>query len=227
MWIKICANTGLSDAAYAVEAGADALGFILAKSPRRVSAEAAAAIIAQLPTHIESYGVFVNPSLEELLRAIDTARFTGVQLHSTSDPDVAAKLRWHAPRIKLLRVLHFPQASLQPVQELAGQLQQLQGDPAFEQSRDAILIDSRTATAPGGTGVSYDWPQAAQVFGSATRSPRMIAAGGLAPNNVAEAIKTLRPWGVDVVSGVELAPGRKDPEKVRLFIQNARAASLV
>ena len=92
---------------------------------------------------------------------------------------------------------------------------------------DALLVDSRTAAAVGGTGVAFDWDAARQDDFSTTTGARMkfIAAGGLTPENVAEAIATLRPWGVDVVSGVEAAPGRKDPAKVRAFVANARAAN--
>ena len=90
---------------------------------------------------------------------------------------------------------------------------------------DAVLVDSRTATAVGGTGAAFDWVAARKtLFQNAKAQKRLIAAGGLSPENVAEAIATLRPWGVDVVSGVEDAPGRKNPAKVRAFIANARAA---
>jgi phosphoribosylanthranilate isomerase len=89
---------------------------------------------------------------------------------------------------------------------------------------DAILVDSRSAKAPGGTGVSFDWPLARRTLFQKAKEQKLIAAGGLTPENVAEAIAMLQPWGVDVVSGVEAAPGRKDPAQVRAFIANARAA---
>jgi phosphoribosylanthranilate isomerase len=90
---------------------------------------------------------------------------------------------------------------------------------------DGILVDSRTATAVGGTGVAFDWDAARDALFGDPGDRRLIAAGGLSPENVAEAIAKLRPWGVDVVSGVEVSPGRKDPAKVRAFIANARAAA--
>jgi phosphoribosylanthranilate isomerase len=92
---------------------------------------------------------------------------------------------------------------------------------------DAVLVDSRTATAVGGTGVAFDWAEAAKtLFRNGDERARLVAAGGLKPENVAEAVATLRPWGVDVVSGVEAAPRFKDPDKVRAFVANARAAEL-
>jgi phosphoribosylanthranilate isomerase len=117
--------------------------------------------------------------------------------------------------LRILRVVHFDAAAPDHVAQQAS-------SGAADEHVDGLLIDSRTATAVGGTGVSYDWAQARRtVFGDA-RGLKLIAAGGLSPATVAEAIRMLRPWGVDVVSGVEAAPGRKDPEKVRAFVQSAR-----
>ena len=90
---------------------------------------------------------------------------------------------------------------------------------------DAVLVDSRTATAMGGTGIVFDWAAAARTVFQGTRAQRLVAAGGLNPDNVADAIATLNPWGVDVASGVEAAPGRKDPDKVRIFVAKARGAA--
>jgi phosphoribosylanthranilate isomerase len=214
LWIKICGNTLLEDALLAAEAGADALGFVFAPSPRRVSVAQAAGIAQHLPPDVERIGVFVDAPLEEIYEAVRLAGLTGVQLHSGIDPGLPARL--HArlgPQLRILCVVHFgPEAQAQAA--TAAQ------DPHF----DALLIDSRTATAVGGTGVAYDWQAArATLFGGSQK--RMVVAGGLNSDNVAEAIATLRPWGVDVVSGVEAEPGRKDPDKVRAFVAHARAAS--
>ncbi len=233
MWIKICGTTTLEDAQLAVDAGANALGFIFARSPREITPAQAGAITAQLPTHIERYGVFVRPAFEQVLLTVETAGLTGVQLHATDDPTLAARLRGHysalcaeqpgRKRLALLRVLHLPAAGAQglPAETLETQLAQLSAD----HSVDALLIDSRTAEAEGGTGLRFDWQQASGSFLRAAPHLRLILAGGLEPGNVAEAISTLRPWGVDVVTGVEASPGRKDPRKLRAFVDRARATA--
>jgi phosphoribosylanthranilate isomerase len=217
LWVKICANTTAEDALMGVEAGADALGFVFAPSPRRVTAEQAAAIVAMLPESLEKIGVFVDASADEIVSAVNAARLTGVQLHFEADAGLPAMLRERlGPEVRILRVVHFGA-------EAADELARLAGDPHI----DAVLVDSRTATAVGGTGLAFDWAEAGNSLFQETkaRERRMIAAGGLTPENVAEAIRLLRPWGVDVVSGVEAEPGRKDAAKVRAFVANARAAN--
>lgn len=217
LWVKICANTSIEDALMAVEAGADALGFVFAPSPRRVTAEQAAAITAGLPEKIEKIGVFVGASADEIVATVNTARLTGVQVHFEADAGLTAMLRERlGPEVRILRVVHFGA-------DAAEELARLAGDTHI----DAVLVDSRTATAVGGTGLAFDWAEAGNSLFQETkaRECRMIAAGGLTAENVAEAIRLLRPWGVDVVSGVEAAPGRKDAAKVRAFVANARAAN--
>jgi phosphoribosylanthranilate isomerase len=214
IWIKICANTSFEDAKIAAEAGADALGFVFAPSPRRVTAEQVAAIVRELPAKIEKIGVFVDASVDEIAATVETAGLTGVQLHSEATADATAKLRARfGPRLRILRVVHF-EAGAHEHAAAAAQ----------DASCDAILVDSRTATAVGGTGKSYDWVEARSAVFGAMKETKLVAAGGLTPENVTEAIATLNPWGVDVVSGVEAAPGRKDAAKVRAFVANARAA---
>lgn len=215
LWIKICANTSLADAMIAAEAGADAVGFVFAPSPRRVTAEQAAAIVRGLPAKIEKIGVFVDATLDEVAATVEAASLTGVQLHSDVTVEETAKLRARfGPGLKILRVVHFEAGA--PERATAA---------AKDASVDAILIDSRTATAVGGTGTTYDWGEARRIVFGAMKELKLVAAGGLSPENVAEAIATLRPWGVDVVSGVEAAPGRKDAAKVRAFIEKAHGAS--
>jgi phosphoribosylanthranilate isomerase len=220
MWIKICANTSLEDAQLAVNAGADTVGFVFAESPRRVTREQVRSITPHLPKTIEKYGVFVDPSFDEVIETVFECGLTGVQLQTTLGPKLAARLREHFAAIPgrgplgILRVMHY-------ASDFDAQLRELSGEHAV----DAVLIDSRTAKAVGGTGVVFDW-QAAQ--GSFLRSAphlRLIVAGGLRPENVAEAIHTLHPWGVDVASGVESSPGKKDPAKVKAFVDAARAAA--
>ncbi len=216
LWIKICGNTNLHDAQTAVDAGADALGFVCAPSPREVTPAQVAAITAHLPAHVESYGVFVNPSFAEVVATVESAGLTGIQLHTSTDPTLPAKLRDHfAPRgIPLLHALHYTADR----ELFRPRLQALQGDLSIH----AILVDSRSAVAEGGTGLRFDWEEARTAFSGTASSSRMIVAGGLSPENVAQAIATLQPWGVDVVTGVEASPGIKNPERVRAFITRAR-----
>jgi phosphoribosylanthranilate isomerase len=215
LWIKICGNTTLQDAQMAVDAGADAVGFVFAPSTRRVTPAEVAAIVPHLPDTAEKIGVFVDAALEEIYSTVRSCGLTGVQLHSDAGPELAGRLRAQlGPGLRILRVVHFaPDAK-----ERAAAIEQ-------DSSVDALLVDSRTATAVGGTGVAFDWTEAARTLFQQTGARRLVAAGGLRPENVAEAITTLSPWGVDVASGVESAPGRKDPQKVREFVANARAAA--
>jgi phosphoribosylanthranilate isomerase len=218
LWIKICGNTSLEDALVAVEAGADALGFVFAPSPRRVTAAQAAELVRQLPTEIEKIGVFVDAGLEEICSTVRACGLTGVQLHWETAPELAAKLRERlGPSLRILCVAHFEDGAGRTIAERIG-------EHARNPHVDAVLLDSRTAAAVGGTGVAFDWDEARRTVFAGTGNLRLIAAGGLNPENVAEAIAALRPWGVDVVSGVEAAPGRKDAEKVRAFVSRARGA---
>lgn len=216
LWIKICANTSLADAQLAADAGADALGFVFAPSPRRVSPEQVAAITPHLPAEIEKIGVFVDADLGLISVAIELCGLTGVQLHSDGLGNLPSQLRSRfGAGLRILRVIHFGEAA-------AEQLSAAGGNPVI----DGVLVDSRTATAVGGTGIAFDWQAARESIFTGHSQLKLIAAGGLNPANVADAIGTLNPWGVDVASGVESAPGKKDPVKVREFVANARAAVL-
>jgi phosphoribosylanthranilate isomerase len=215
LWVKICGNTSLADAQLAAHAGADAVGFVFAPSPRQVTMEQVAQITPHLPQPLEKIGVFVDASLAEIAAAIEQCGLTGVQLHSDLQEALAAQLRQRfGPSLRIIQVIHFAADAPQ-------QLNAAIAEPAI----DAILVDSRTATAVGGTGIPFDWQAARSTIFSGENSLRLIAAGGLTPLNVAKAIATLHPWGVDVSTGVEAAPGRKDPLKVRDFIANAREAA--
>jgi phosphoribosylanthranilate isomerase len=215
MWVKVCGNTNLEDASVSVEAGADAVGFIFAESPRKVTVAQVSAITPHLPATIEKIGVFVAASFADIVQAVTACGLTGIQLHAHHDAAMAARLREHfGPKTKILQVIHY-------AEDLAAQLKAAQQD----RSMDGVLVDSRTATAVGGTGVRFDWQAAQREFFAASSHLRLIAAGGLKPENVAEAIHTLRPWGVDSVSGVEAAPGHKDHERVKAFVRAAKTAS--
>jgi phosphoribosylanthranilate isomerase len=216
LWIKICANTSLEDARLAVDAGADAVGFVFAQSPRRMTSAQVAAIAPHLPATVEKIGVFVQADLQEIYATVRACKLTGVQLHSAAGPELTVRLReLLGPELRILRVVHFgPQAA-----EQAAAIVQ---DPNV----DAVLVDSRTATAVGGTGIAFDWNLARKTLFQDATARKCIAAGGINPANVAEAIATLRPWGVDVASGVEASPGHKDPQKVWEFVARARAAAM-
>jgi phosphoribosylanthranilate isomerase len=217
IWIKICGNTSFEDAHLAVEAGADAVGFVFAASPRQITAGEAAAIVRRLPPGIEKIGVFVDTAAEEIYSAVRAAGLTGVQLHFQAAPELPAKLRMRlGPGLRILRVVHFEAT-------IAAQVAQQIAEQARDPHVDGVLVDTCTATAVGGTGVAFDWAAANALLQDAEVRKQLIAAGGLNPENVAAAIAILRPWGVDVVSGVEAAPGRKDPIKVRQFVARARA----
>jgi len=214
LWIKICGNTSLADAQLAAEAGADAVGFVFSPSARRVTAEEAAQIVPHLPAALEKIGVFVDAGFEEIVATVEAAGLTGVQLHFDAPAALAGQLRERfGSRLRILGVVHFDARAGKRVAAIAR-----------DEYIDALLLDSRTAAAVGGTGVAFDWDAARGLIFDADGPMKFIVAGGLTPENVAEAVATLRPWGADVVSGVEAAPGRKDAAKVRAFVANARAA---
>jgi phosphoribosylanthranilate isomerase len=216
LWVKICANTSLVDAQFAVDAGADAVGFVFAPSPRRVTPQQVAAITPHLPAAMEKIGVFVDADFATLADTVELSGLTGVQLHYGEPGDLlVAQLRQRfGPGLRILRVIHFGE-------DAAGQLQVARSEAGI----DAVLVDSRTAQAVGGTGIAFDWQAALTTIFSGESRLKLIAAGGLTPTNVAQAIATLSPWGVDVASGVEASPGKKDSRKVHDFVRNVRAVS--
>jgi phosphoribosylanthranilate isomerase len=221
MWIKICANTNLADAQLAAELGADAVGFVFAPSTRRVTADQVARITPHLPATIERVGVFHSLDAEEIAATVLTAGLTAVQLHGGVDPTLARELqKAFAGEIKIIQTIHWQvDADGASAQTVAQHLSEI----AREGIIDRVLIDSKVGKATGGTGVTFDWEQARAVLAQSKGNLKLIVAGGLHPENVAEAIQRLNPWGVDVASGVESEPGRKSPEKLAAFIKNARA----
>ena len=224
----------------AADAGADAVGFVFAPSPRRVTPQQVAAVVPHLPASLEKIGVFVDASLDEIEAAVRACGLIGVQLHFDAAPDRPARLRERfGPALRIVRVIHFGNRQLAEQRSFVSGHNFSRAEDAKEKERalapvgcfsgpniDAILVDSRTATAVGGTGQSFDWTLAGKSLfqDPEVRKHHLIAAGGLTPDNVAEAIAALHPWGVDAVSGVEAAPGRKDPAKLRAFVANARTA---
>lgn len=218
--VKICGLRTPADLRAAVDAGADAVGLNFhPPSPRFVSHVQAAELSAGLPTGVQRIGVFVNLSLEELLATQEAAKLTGLQLHGDEPPELLAALRKQAaPGTLLVRAFRVRGTEgLQAVEDYLSACRDLSAEP------DLMLLDAFQPNAYGGTGAVLDWPALA-AWKPAFPTPPLVLAGGLVPENVAEAIRSVRPTGVDVASGVESAPGVKDPEKVAAFVRNARAA---
>jgi len=226
MWVKICGNTNLEDAAVAAELGADAVGFVFAESKRQVTAAQVAAITAHLPAGVERVGVFYSHDAEEIAETVETAGLTAVQLHGGLDEGLLVRLSERfGERVRIIQTLHWTvggENGSATAEQLADQIERI----AALRIVDRVLIDSKVGAAGGGTGVTFDWARARGLFASAPRGVHLILAGGLKPENVAQAIAELEPWGVDVSSGVEATPGKKSPERLASFIENARATVL-
>jgi phosphoribosylanthranilate isomerase len=203
MIVKVCGITRLGDALDAAAHGATALGFVFwPGSPRSITAEDARDIIRMLPASVTPVGVFVNQSVGEITRIATTARLGAIQLHGDEDPAYAVALPWPVWRAVGL--------------SNAGAARAVDGWPAGT----TFLLDAHDPVRRGGTGHTIDWDAAA----SLARFTRVVLAGGLTADNVGQAIATVRPWGVDVSSGVETAPGVKDLDKMTRFLAHARAA---
>ena len=224
MWVKICGNTNLEDAARAASLGADATGFIFAPSKRRVTAEQVAEITPHLPTHIERIGVFTDSPADEIARAVQLARLTAVQLHNPFDQHRLDRLQQLLPGTPIIPVVHWNVAdTATALREVTAQLDHIVSSGSFRR----VLIDAKVGSASGGTGVSFDWAAAHPIFQRLREQDlQPILAGGLRPENVAEAIRLAQPWGVDVSSGVENTPGRKDPAALATFITEAHRVSV-
>jgi phosphoribosylanthranilate isomerase len=208
--VKVCGLTRREDAVVADEAGAAFLGAILAPGYRRtVTADAAGVIFRSLQAR--PVGVFVDPDGDSLLFAAESARLHVIQLHGDEPPELADRVRAAGYQAwKAVRVRHADDVAA-AIDRYAGAV-------------DALLLDGYDPAAAGGTGTRFDWRAVAARLGERRPdAPRIIAAGGLRPENVAEAAMTLRPDAVDVSSGVESAPGLKDPAAVRDFIRAVRA----
>ncbi len=231
--VKICGITNLEDARVVIEAGADLLGFIFYEpSPRYVSPEAVKSIInEQLIIHNSQFtihnsrptfvGVFVNTPLPEVKRILDFCHLDAAQLHGEESPEFVAHFNGRA--YKALRPISPEEANtlIQKYQlSIINEQLTIQNPKSKIQNPPCFLLDAYHPTLYGGTGHVADWTMAADI---ARRYPIMLA-GSLSPENVAEAIEAVRPWGVDVSSGVEAEKGRKDHGKVRGFVEAVRNA---
>jgi phosphoribosylanthranilate isomerase len=203
--VKICGITNLEDALVAVEAGAEALGFNFYKpSPRYITPQAAREIIAELPGSVLKVGVFVNePSLEDVRVIADVSGITALQLHGDESPDYCRELAASQYVIKALAVSN----------DFDTQLPQ-------RYQVNAIMLDTKHNSLRGGTGRAFDWSIAEQVKKFV---PKLFLAGGLSPENVANAIESVRPFAVDACSALEDRPGKKNHERMRAFIVAARS----
>jgi phosphoribosylanthranilate isomerase len=221
-WVKICANTNLEDATLAVDSGADALGFIFAPSTRRVAPKDVRRITDQLPAAVEKIGVFINQRPESIIETVLAAGLTGVQLHGIEELDHVRQLRELAarihPKLAIYKGLHARE--LMPDQH--GSQYGIRFVKNAGDLVDAFLMDSGTAERRGGTGKTFDWDEAAPMIKLLARKHRVVIAGGLNPQNARRAIQVFSPWGVDVVTGVESEPGKKDAAKVKAFIAAVR-----
>ena len=199
--VKVCGMTSLKDALVAVEGGADAVGFIFyKKSPRSVTMKTVREIVLELPPFVDTVGVFVDETAEQINKIADYCNLDIIQLHGDESPTFCKKIRRKV--IKAFRI-----KDMQSVKKLSS----------FQVS--GFLLDTFSENLHGGTGKVFDWNLAlpAKKFGP------VIMAGGLTPNNVQQAVRQIRPYGVDVCSGVESEPGIKDHKKVRAFLNNAKA----
>jgi phosphoribosylanthranilate isomerase len=203
--VKICGITNWPDAKAACDAGANMLGFnFYEKSLRRVSTVEAATMRARLPAGVEPVGLFVNAKPSEIASLHAFVRFNAAQLHGDESPSIVSEVGRTVPVIKAFRVAaDFPLSTLDKFHD------------AF-----AFLLDGSRGGQYGGTGTAADW----NVARRAAASHRIVLAGGLTPENVAAAIRAVRPYAVDVASGVETKPGKKDHAKVRAFIEEVRRA---
>lgn len=201
MFVKICGTTTEEDALLAVAMGADAIGFIFAPSPRQVAVPVVRDIVRRLPPEVVTVGVFRNQAPEQVVKVVNGIGLRAAQLHGREPVE---GVRFVVERVPLV-IKAF-----------------VAGDPAIATAKEfgaqILMID---APSPG-SGQVFDWRLADGV----PAGSRVLMAGGLTPDNVADAIGQVRPWGVDVVTGVEAEPGHKDPVKLRAFVAAARAAAI-
>jgi phosphoribosylanthranilate isomerase len=218
-WVKICGMTNLDDALVAVEAGADAVGFVFyEKSPRCVTVETVREICEKLPESVEKVGVFAGDSLARVVEIGTVLGLDSLQVYPLSGPkSISAAAGSEFPKQNRL-YFAFPMEKL--VSDDHAITLDVMRSP--KNTFVAILLDSGGTQQPGGTGLTFDWNEAVSVIARLSRTEKVVIAGGLTPQNVGEAMEILKPWGVDVASGVEARPGKKDPEKVRAFVRVVR-----
>jgi phosphoribosylanthranilate isomerase len=199
MFVKICGITNAQDALLSVALGADALGFVFASSPRQVTVDQVRSIHSQIPSSVMTFGVFLGERPEKIVEITHTLGLSGAQIHGNYLPE---------------QIDHISERVMYTVRAIVAGRERLERVKSY--SAWAVLVDSPSP----GSGQVFDW----SLVEAVPERTKMIVAGGLTPENVKEAISVLRPFGVDVSSGVELEPGKKDPMKLRKFIAQARSS---
>jgi phosphoribosylanthranilate isomerase len=238
-WVKICGMTNLDDALTAVEAGADAVGFVFyEKSPRNISVEAAREIVEKLPEGVEKIGVFVNGGELDPIDVLLDAGLTGTQTYifpeggerrAGGTKAIGASLLPKHARFLMVLPMKFVGEDEAQIQKQASDFAKWgknlpEGISVPDGLMNTWVLDSGDLRMPGGTGKTFDWGKAVPIAEGMRRGGvNLVVAGGLTPKNVGNAMHILKPWGVDVVSGVEMSPGKKDPEKVLAFVKAVRA----
>jgi phosphoribosylanthranilate isomerase len=212
--VKICGITREEDLAFAVAAGADAVGFLVGvpSSPRNLTLERAERLLRQVPVFVDSVVVTAPQSIDELVEICEKLKPTAIQIHGKKDFE-ASEIRERLKDTRLIKTVYVTEDAL--------------NETAVEELKtfDAVLLDSFTKGQYGGTGRVHDWNLSRKIKEAVAPLP-VILAGGLKPENVKEAILTVQPYAVDVASGVESRPAVKDHEKIRAFIENAKEIKL-
>ena len=205
--IKICGITNLDDGLEAIAAGVDALGFVFVpNTPRYITPSQAKLVIKQLPPFITNVGLFVDSEIDEIEDIVNHCKLDAVQLHGNESPEMCSQI---SLQTKVIKSFHVKK-----------ELQVLRNEIANYRVA-AYLLDTFIKGKAGGTGQTFDWRIAEGL------SQRIILAGGLTPDNIGTAIAQLQPYGVDVSSGVEKSPGKKDTNKIHSFVRQVRKANLI
>jgi len=236
-WIKICGTTNLEDAQLAINAGADALGFVFYEnSPRNIDPNTARQIVRQLPEHVETVGVFFGQSHMDRFKIVEAVGLNAIQYYLSGE-----RLTDEALRTAIGNETPIPFYVTLPAGWILEDEDRISGitetfahwcdsvpseacNPMSGDSFNTFFLDAGGLGQPGGAGKPFDWTKASPLVRTMQKKVRIVVAGGLNSFNVTEAIHTLKPYGVDVVSGVEAKPGKKDPEKMRAFVQAVREA---
>lgn len=214
MWVKVCGIRDRETALRTAEFGADAIGLnFYARSPRRIELDEAIEISRSLPRHVARVGLFVNHATDDIESITDQCQLDIIQLHGDEPAEFMVDLQRRLPRLKFIRAWRMDHEGLAKLQHYLGQC-----DPS---SVVGCLIDAHVPGTYGGTGQTVPWQRLVDEYQKYSLPP-LILAGGLVPDNVLAAIEEVKPWGVDVASGVESSSGVKDLDLIQRFITNAR-----
>lgn len=217
-WIKICGIRDTETASSVAKLDPNAIGLnFYEKTPRCIDIDTATTIVRELPDNIEAIGLFVNHPVDEVASITDQTKISAVQLHGDESPAFLADLYSQRPQLKLIKAYRVGSNGLEPLSHFLDECGQLEVDLS------ACLLDARVDGAFGGTGKTIAWDFVSENY-PFDEWPPLVLAGGLTPSNIAAAIETVQPWGVDVSSGVESSPAVKDIAQCKNLIDQARAA---